>query len=159
MGIDVGRVQVWVTQIETDNFWRFYCTVWCELIFFKGNVESWAKCFICEHLIEDISILPCNHYFCKDCIISWINEEEKCPECSEEANTEKIKGATLFINRAFSGFKIKCSLDNCDEFIEYESIKSHETECLEKMIPCEHCEEKIKRVELEEHMVRHFFSS
>ena len=99
-------------------------------------------CFICEHLIEDISILPCNHYFCKDCIISWINEEEKCPECSEEANTEKIKGATLFINRAFSGFKIKCSLDNCDEFIEYESIKSHETECLEKMIPCEHCEEK-----------------
>ena len=57
------------------------------------------------------------------------------------------------MKRAFSGFKIKCSLDDCDEIIEYENIKTHEIECLEKLIPCEHCEEKIRRLELEEHMV------
>ena len=123
------------------------------LNFLQENVESWARCFICEHLIEDISILPCDHYFCKNCIVSWINEEEKCPECSQEAKTDKINRATVFMNRAFSGFKIKCSLDDCDEIIEYENLKSHETECLEKSIPCEHCGEEIKRLELEEHMV------
>ena len=114
-------------------------------------------CFICEHLIEDISILPCDHYFCKDCIISWIHEEEKCPECSLGADTEKINGATLFMKRAFSGFKIKCSLDDCDEIIEYENINKHETECLEKLITCQHCKEEIRRLELEEHMVSSFW--
>ena len=60
------------------------------------------------------------------------------------------------MKRAFSGFKIKCSLDDCDEIIEYENLKSHETECLVKSIPCEHCGEEIKRLELEEHMVNLF---
>ena len=57
------------------------------------------------------------------------------------------------MKRAFSGFKVKCALDDCDDIIEYENIKSHETECLEKLIPCEYCGEEIKRLDLEEHMV------
>ena len=116
-------------------------------------MPSWAICFICEHLIEDISILPCGHYFCHDCIISWINEEEKCPECSVKVDSEKIKGASLLSKRVFSGFKIKCPLDDCDVIVEYEKLKNHETECLEKLIECVHCGEEIKRLELEEHSV------
>ena len=81
----------------------------------KGPVQNSAKCFICEHLIEDIGILPCGHYFCNDCIISWINEEEKCPECSQEADCENIKGATIFMKRTFAEYKVKCAFDDCDE--------------------------------------------
>ena len=93
-------------------------------------------------MIEDISTLPCEHYFCTDCIISWINEEETCPECSEEAKLEDISGPTLFMKKAFSGFKIKCSVDDCEEVVEYENIKNHETECLAKETVCEYCKEQ-----------------
>ena len=41
------------------------------------------------------------------------------------------------MKRALSGFKVKCTLDDCDDIIEYENIKNHETECLEKLIFCE----------------------
>ena len=80
-----------------------------------------------------------------------MNEEEKCPECSKEANSETIKGANLFMKRAFAEYKVKCAFDDCEEIIEYENIKPHEYECLEKLIPCNLCGEEIKRLELTEH--------
>ena len=57
------------------------------------------------------------------------------------------------MTRAFSDFKVKCALEDCDEIINYEHLKTHETECFEKLIPCEYCGEEIKRLDLEEHMV------
>ena len=57
------------------------------------------------------------------------------------------------MKRAFSGFKIKCALDDCNEILDYENIKAHEAECFEKLIACENCKEEIKRLELGEHMV------
>ena len=60
------------------------------------------------------------------------------------------------MKRAFSGFKIKCALDDYNEILGYENLKPHEAECFEKLIPCEYCKEKIKRLELERHMVSGF---
>ena len=57
------------------------------------------------------------------------------------------------MGRAFAEYKVKCAFDDCDEIIEYESIKTHESECLAKLMPCEYCGEDIQRLELGEHSV------
>ena len=62
------------------------------------------------------------------------------------------------MKRAFSSFKVKCALDDCDDVISYENINFHETECLEKLIPCEYCGAEIKRLDLEEHKVSQRYS-
>ena len=57
------------------------------------------------------------------------------------------------MKRAFADFKVICAFDDCDQIIEYENIKTHESECLQKMIPCDLCGEDIQRLELGEHSV------
>ena len=74
----------------------------------ETKVEKWMTCYLCDNLIEKISVLSCEHYFCVACIIqfvSWVKEEEKCcPECSKSANVGEFPGPNLFIKRL--GYKL-----------------------------------------------------
>ena len=63
------------------------------------KVEKWMECYVCADLIEKIRVLPCEHYFCESCIVSWIIEEEKCPECEKSVNVGELSEPNLFIKR------------------------------------------------------------
>ena len=57
------------------------------------------------------------------------------------------------MTRVFAEYKVKCAFDDCNEIIEYENIKTHESECVEKLVPCDYCGEYIQRLEIGEHSV------
>lgn len=45
-----------------------------------------AECSICMDevkLNDQVSRLPCNHWFHPDCIKAWLNEHDTCPHCRE----------------------------------------------------------------------------
>ena len=60
----VGERLSTMTEEEIENF---------------GSDDS-SLCPICEENQVDIS-LPCSHFFCEDCIKSWVIKSETCPLC------------------------------------------------------------------------------
>lgn len=43
-----------------------------------------AECSICMENVEigtEVTTLPCNHWFHKDCVVAWLKEHDTCPHC------------------------------------------------------------------------------
>jgi E3 ubiquitin-protein ligase SHPRH len=41
------------------------------------------ECGICKTTMEERAILPCGHFFCKECITMWLVRHHKCPLCNQ----------------------------------------------------------------------------
>ena len=87
-----------IVYLTIEEFCQYYNSLMCSinLLFEKkiertfttlnekeienyGSDES-SLCPICEENKVDIS-LPCSHFFCEDCIKSWVIKSETCPLC------------------------------------------------------------------------------
>jgi E3 ubiquitin-protein ligase RNF115/126 len=43
-----------------------------------------AECSICMDNVEvgtDVTTLPCNHWFHRECVVAWLKEHDTCPHC------------------------------------------------------------------------------
>lgn len=48
----------------------------------SSSFESERRCTVCQDDNYEIGVLTtCGHLFCKDCIIVWLNEHSRCPQC------------------------------------------------------------------------------
>lgn len=46
--------------------------------------DGTAECSICMDNVEigsEVTVLPCNHWFHRDCVGSWLKEHDTCPHC------------------------------------------------------------------------------
>jgi len=64
-------------------------------MYFKSIIPQISQsttepCVICLEDIQNLSITPCGHLFCKDCISSAISNQHKCPVCRRELNVGQI---------------------------------------------------------------------
>lgn len=48
------------------------------------------NCPICLGVIHDGSIIKCGHFFCKNCIQSWLKNKHTCPICKQSTNKFEI---------------------------------------------------------------------
>ena len=72
------------------------------------DLEKEVTCAVCQEHYTDPKILPCLHYYCKQCILrldlrTGKNKPFSCPECRKdttlpEGGVEELKSA-FFINR------------------------------------------------------------
>lgn len=51
------------------------------------------KCTICLEKIKNSTTIPCNHTFCFECVIKWLDEKDSCPICRKK--TPFIKNPSL----------------------------------------------------------------
>ena len=73
-----------------------------------AELDREITCAICQEHYAEPKLLPCSHYFCKDCILklalrTGAGKSFSCPECREEVvlpkgNVDKLQTA-FFINR------------------------------------------------------------
>lgn len=48
------------------------------------GTEGKAECSICMDNVEldnEVTVLPCNHWFHGDCVTAWLKEHDTCPHC------------------------------------------------------------------------------
>ena len=45
------------------------------------NENQILSCSICLGEVEIGAIIKCGHYFCKNCILTWLRAHSKCPIC------------------------------------------------------------------------------
>ena len=64
----------------------------------KLSVECCEDCAICQDsfssmLGEEVVRLPCDHFFCEDCVTQWLQTSRTCPVCRTElVHVEKLYG-------------------------------------------------------------------
>lgn len=59
------------------------------------------SCTICFEEFEagssEVLSLPCEHFFCKACILPWLEKTNSCPVCRHELETEEPPGASVVL--------------------------------------------------------------
>ena len=58
----------------------------------NGSKINPRKCLICWEKYEkgdEITKIPCNHWFHSKCILTWLSQENNCPICNFELKEEK----------------------------------------------------------------------
>ena len=56
------------------------------------GTEGKAECSICMDdvvLDQQVTILPCKHWFHGDCVTAWLNEHDTCPHCRKPVSTQE----------------------------------------------------------------------
>lgn len=51
-----------------------------------------TECVICMQKIKDKVITPCNHQYCRECILRWIVVRHNCPVCRTFLMVKGITG-------------------------------------------------------------------
>ena len=62
----------------------------------KNRISELSEktCPICMEYITNPILLKCNHSYCAICIINWIKNNSKCPECRNIINTDELIAIT-----------------------------------------------------------------
>jgi cobalamin biosynthesis protein CbiG len=51
-----------------------------------------SECVICIQKIKDKVLTPCNHEFCRECILQWVVKKHNCPLCRQYLNVKSLTG-------------------------------------------------------------------
>ena len=51
-----------------------------------------SECVICMQKIKDKVLTPCNHEFCRECILQWVVKKHNCPLCRQYLNVKSLTG-------------------------------------------------------------------
>lgn len=71
-----------------------------KMVYLKKVAEESKKpksCSVCynELNVLNMSVTPCGHYYCSDCLFRWMNEKNTCAMCRQELYVPKIDMTTL----------------------------------------------------------------
>ena len=99
------------------------------------NLEKEITCTLCMGHYTDPKIIPCLHYFCKECVLGLAlnagkNKPFACPECDKnatlpEGGEEELKSA-FFVNRLKSMYDKHKALDkeaHCEICTDSEAVE------------------------------------
>ena len=51
-----------------------------------------SECVICIQKIKDKVLTPCNHEFCRECILQCVVKKHNCPLCRQYLNVKSLTG-------------------------------------------------------------------
>ncbi len=106
------------------------------------ELEKEITCSVCQEHYTEPKVLPCLHYYCKECVLRLAlrtasNEPFSCPECRKETTlpeggVEELKTA-FFINRLKSNFsalekvhgKFEVQCEGCTSSYKAEAFCRH----------------------------------
>ena len=97
------------TLIENDYYNAFKDSVMCPL----------CLCI----LIEPIMCMKCQNVYCKKCVTSWEQKDDKCPNRCVEPNYQTAKGKIDIL----SNLQFKCK--DCKLVIKYNEVENHKQIC------------------------------
>ena len=121
----------------------------------KRGVEDEITCPVCQDHFQEPKILPCCHYYCKECIQKLVqragtNQPFPCPECRSDTllpgndlnqlptaffinrmkelhtKMEKAHGKVEALCELCSGGKATAFCRHCTEFICEQCVKIHQ---------------------------------
>lgn len=98
---------------------------------YVGNVDHHLMCPICYCPFDEPQKLPCDHYFCKKCVIQSLqnqpNGAQSCPSCRSKVPLSSISCAPKIVEHMLSDLKVKCPFQEkgCEIGVTRGSVQDH----------------------------------
>ncbi|CAF2527869.1 unnamed protein product [Rotaria sp. Silwood2] len=114
----------------------------------ENEIDNELKCVICQQPLEfPVSLLICNHTFCKECIKKWLYKNQTCPICRQitryhfEKNNQSFEQFlyvpinTRIVLNQLDRLLVRCL--RCNEInIQRCHWKNHEKNCSKRIVCC-----------------------
>ncbi|XP_031573198.1 TNF receptor-associated factor family protein DDB_G0272340-like isoform X3 [Actinia tenebrosa] len=134
---------------------------------FVRSVDKNLICAICHEVFNDPYGCKDGHSFCKDCITTWLETQERCP-----LDNKRVQGKDLVRNLVAdnmihklevwcdppeinegAGRTVESPVRKCQWRGELQSLAKHKEDCLFQHVQCpnENCKETIQRKDMDDH--------
>ncbi|CAF0786361.1 unnamed protein product [Adineta ricciae] len=118
----------------------------------ENQIDEELKCIICKQPLQSpVSLLVCNHTFCKGCIEVWLRQQQTCPTCRQPTvNSCPRMGIgrwqsplqcsfvpinTRIVLNQLDRLLVRCLI--CQESnIQRCHFENHEEVCIKRTVPC-----------------------
>ncbi|CAF2425710.1 unnamed protein product [Rotaria sp. Silwood2] len=76
------------------------------------SIDNYLKCPICTDPFLDPVSTPCEHTFCRQCILTWLElSKTSCPSCRETLSKKDLTSiSVIFIHGMLNEIQVKCIL-------------------------------------------------
>ena len=93
LSMRIGRLKASLSDLSTQRH-RYDSAV----LYFESLVSRAANCadddddscIICFELMTDLTVTPCQHYFCNSCISTCLKANGLCPTCRRSVRLDEL---------------------------------------------------------------------
>ena len=92
-------------------------------------LEEELTCTICYCILCKAVVTTCGHAFCRECILTWFQQEKSCPVCRKFIG--KVCKPPVIISNLLSRLRLVCAFKEkgCSEILSLDQVERHEAVC------------------------------
>lgn len=123
--------------------------------------EANFSCSLCLDLLDLPITTPCQHSFCKECLLEHVRTSRRCPLCRASLPMPQFRRSSIreqtpnpVISAAMQRFMEDCSNTGCSYRNIPRKLERHSLECLFRIVVCTNdtCGEIMTAGELDNHL-------
>lgn len=121
-----------------------------EVTRFICEIDQEFMCTICTMVLEDAMQSPCDHLFCKECILGWLAADRSCPVDRGALEAVDLKPVARFFRNLLEKFMIKCDFG---KRIEMKMCWSSDRKMVKYVSEQQGCETVVQLEHLQTHII------
>lgn len=124
---------------------------------FIDEIPADCLCAICQDVLDNPKeTLTCQHAFCEECIMNWLDKHRSCPACRCPLSCNDLITLHRIWKDKLNKLQLHClnSYVGCREVMPLYELEKHNTVCLYVRVSCPHspCSKIIERGHIQEHV-------
>ncbi|WVR00288.1 hypothetical protein IAU59_007431 [Kwoniella sp. CBS 9459] len=100
-------------------------------------IDPNLACAICySALVDPVTTISCKHTFCRDCIVTAIGVNSKCPIDRSDLTLGSLRDTEQLVKLMLDELKVRCVADDCGQVMQRGLLLSHIRSCPKTVITC-----------------------
>ena len=98
---------------------------------FPEDPDPELLCCVCQGVLENAVVSPCEHVFCSVCANEWLKKSATCPNCRQQMNERDLKQVLPLVRNLISKLDIFCEHKEkgCKEVTTVARLQHHLEQC------------------------------
>ena len=98
---------------------------------FPEDPDPELLCCICQGVLENAVVSPCEHVFCSKCAKEWLQKSATCPNCRQEMDEKDLKQVLPLVRNLISKLDIFCEHKEkgCEVVTTVDRLQQHLGQC------------------------------
>jgi Zinc finger, C3HC4 type (RING finger) len=106
-------------------------------------------CTLCHELSMDPWMTPCDHIFCRACIVEALSHKSECPNDRQHLGVQQLQPISGVLRRIWDQIPVKCPIGNCAWNGTVGSYAGHAVSCSQQQHSSQETLEEIAELQEE----------